>query len=171
MNRFVLQLISYALLPVLLARGSPVAPPPLANFTQRVYHTSSNTTTFQQQYQLSTAFFQQGGPILLVQGGEQSLTPFQYTSFWDYAQEVGGIAASIEHRYLGNSFPPGFDNSSGSYAALTLDKVLWDSVRFVQWIKHNITGTANSPVIITGGKLGDRAVTLATIYGWFGQSD
>lgn len=117
---FVLQLTGCACLSV-LAGGTPVAPPPLANFTQRVHHDSSNTTTFQQQYQLSTAFFQQGGPILLVQGGEQELTTVQYTSFWDYAQEVGGIAASIEHRYFGNSYPPNFDNSTESYAALTLD--------------------------------------------------
>lgn len=162
MKRFVLRLIGCTLF-LILARGTPVAPPPLANLTQRVHHSSNDTATFQQQYQLSTTFFQQGGPILLVQGGEQALTPVQYTSFWDYAREVGGIAASIEHRYFGNSYPPDFDNSTESYAALTLDNVLWDSVKFVQWIKSNVTGAADSPVIITGGKLGDGAETTVTV--------
>ena len=162
MKRFVLQLTGCALF-LVLARGTPVAPPPLANFTQRVHHSSNDTSIFQQQYQLSTAFFQQGGPILLVQGGEQELTPVQYTTFWNYAQEVGGIVASIEHRYFGNSYPPDFDNSTESYAALTLDNVLWDSVKFVQWIKSNVTGAADSPVLLTGGKLRDSANTMVTV--------
>jgi hypothetical protein len=125
--------------------------PPLANFTQRVHHNSNNTATFQQQYQLSSRYFKPGGPILLVQGDESTIFPLEDNTFSDYEVELGGIGAAIEHRYFGNSFPDGYQNTTEYFSALTLENVLLDSVEFVRWIKTNVTGAENSPVFITGG--------------------
>lgn len=72
---------------------------------------------------------------------------------YHFAQELGGIAATLEHRYFGLSAPFGNDSyTSENIAHLTLDNVIGDAVNFVEGIRANVTGAENSPVIIASGK-------------------
>lgn len=69
----------------------------------------------------------------------------------EYAVELQGIVAAIEHRYFGYSFPPDFDGSAEFYSALTLDNVLMDSVALINHIKKTVPGAQDSKVVATGG--------------------
>jgi hypothetical protein len=92
-----LALFSYVVGSVLAtAMGVPVFNPPLQNFTQRVQHGSSNNETFLQQYQLNTAFFRPGGPILFHQSEEGAISPINYHVFADYAEELGAAMTTLE---------------------------------------------------------------------------
>jgi hypothetical protein len=121
-----------------------------------LYHNTNatNNSTFQQRYQIETTNFKPGGPILLLQGAETSLAAdsLQLLDAIDRAQELGGITLANEHRYFGTSFPSGFNASDkASYASLTLENVLMDTVSLVKWIKSTVPDAENSPVIVTGG--------------------
>jgi hypothetical protein len=139
---------------------------PLYNFTQLVYHDGSSNATFQQRYQLDTSHFRPGGPILFLQGAENvpgiEATPLDHFDFYDHAVELGGIAVAIEHRFFGTSFPPDFDGSAASYALLTLENVLADSVVLAEWVRNNTTGAETSPIFIEGGESAFRAL----LYPW-----
>ena len=70
----------------------------------------------------------------------------------DWAKELGGLTATLEHRYFGKSLPFGNDSwTQENIKHLTLDNVMDDAVEFVKWIKSNITGAENSPVIVSSG--------------------
>jgi len=131
---------------------------PFQNFTQQLYHSANatNGSTFQQRYQIEITHFKSGGPIFLLQGAETSLAAdfLQLFDAIDHARELGGIALANEHRYFGTSFPTRFNASDkASYAPLTLENVLMDTVSLVKWIKNTVPGAENSPVIVTGGGL------------------
>ncbi|KAF9061176.1 peptidase S28 [Rhodocollybia butyracea] len=125
-------------------------------FTQKIDHFNDTSGVFRQQYQLETGFFKPGGPILLFQGEESTeMIRIESTILYSWAQELGGIATSIEHRYFGESLPFGNDSwTRDNIQYLTLDNVMSDSVAFVQSIKANVTGAENSPVIVSSGSYG-----------------
>ena len=110
--------------------------PLISNFTQKADHAPGATSeTFQQRYQLVTDYYKEGGPILFVQSAEAPLIPLQYNIFLDWAEELGAIVATLEHRFFGTSYPEGFNFANPTakdYAGLTLNNVLKDSVAFVQ---------------------------------------
>lgn len=129
--------------------------PPAKNFTQKLNHGSNDNSTFRQLYQINSTFFKPGGPILFIQGEENTLSPISSRVFMDYAPKVGGVVATLEHRFFGTSFPEGstWNNiTTEAYAPLTLDNVLQDSVEFVNWIRKTVPGAENSPVIYTAGE-------------------
>ena len=147
-------------------RPTPNCPKyPPSFFTQILDHassstnSSSDTNSFQQQYQLSTTFFQPNGPILFQQGAESSsLSCVEYSLLQDWAEEMGGIIATLEHRYFGLSVPDGVDVNSttdgedmGNWAPLTMNNTLLDSVNFIKWVKQTVPGAENSKVIVLGG--------------------
>lgn len=77
--------------------------------------------------------------------------------FIDYAQELGAIVAVLEHRFFGESFPSGLNDSNATpadFAPLTLENVLLDSVTFADWIKSTVPGASESKVIVEGGSYG-----------------
>ncbi|KAE9405742.1 hypothetical protein BT96DRAFT_915948 [Gymnopus androsaceus JB14] len=125
-------------------------------FTQQLDHSNNASGVFQQQYQLQTDFFKPGGPILLFQGEEAvDMIRIETTILYSWAQELGGIAASLEHRYFGESLPFGNDSwTRDNIKYLTLDNVMDDAVEFVNWIKSNVTGAESSPVIVSSGSYG-----------------
>jgi len=81
--------------------------PPAQNFTQKIDHASNDNATFLQRYQIDTTHFKPGGPILFHQSEELNMTPIADHFFIDYAPKTGGIVATMEHRYFGESFPYG----------------------------------------------------------------
>ena len=74
----------------------------------------------------------------------------------DYARQLRGIAATIEHRYFGNSTPFGPDKSymSDGFKYLTLDNVMDDSVKFIAEIQANVTEAKHSRAIMASGSYG-----------------
>lgn len=141
----------------ILAQGAPpgIYMPAARNFTQKLNHDSNDSITFQQLYQLDTSNFKPGGPILFHQGEEGAMKPIAAKIFSDYGPKLGGIVATLEHRFFGTSYPEGtsWENTSmAQYGPLTLENVLQDSVTFVNWIKKTVDGAENSKVIISGGQ-------------------
>lgn len=140
--------------------------------TQQVDH-FSQAGTFQQRYSVFNEFYTPGGPILLYEGEEGPLDCAvsittranglgfclilvkNSTIFFTFAQELGGMAVSLEHRYFGESMP--FGNSTVSWTPmnmkyLTLDNVMADAVNFVNMLKTNYSGASESKTLVTSGK-------------------
>ena len=74
----------------------------------------------------------------------------------EYAKQLGGIAAAIEHRYFGESTPFGPANSylPEGLKYLTLDNVFNDTVAFIDGMQANISGAEHSKTIIASGSYG-----------------
>ncbi|KAJ4487645.1 serine carboxypeptidase S28-domain-containing protein, partial [Lentinula aciculospora] len=133
-------------------------------FNQPVDHSGSNSNaTFSQRYSISTEYYQPGGAIIFYQGAENSefLCPDGLiTANW--AQSIGGILATLEHRFFGTSVP--FGNESFTQdnlnTYLTLENVLADSANFVEYVKKNITGADDAKVVVLGGSYGGFLSTL-----------
>lgn len=72
---------------------------------------------------------------------------------YEWAKELGGIAVALEHRYFGESTPFGPEKSytNDGFRYLTLDNVMADAANFVDMIKDNVTGAADSKCIVASG--------------------
>ncbi|KPI40418.1 Lysosomal Pro-X carboxypeptidase [Cyphellophora attinorum] len=123
-------------------------------FTQKVDHFGKNDSTFQQKYSLSTEFYKPGGPIFYMQGAEGSpLGCIDTTAAISWAEEVGGAAVVLEHRYFGDSLPFNATNPReqlAEYQYLTLDNVLEDVTFFLDDLKTKLEGATDSKVITNG---------------------
>ncbi|KPI34908.1 Lysosomal Pro-X carboxypeptidase [Cyphellophora attinorum] len=132
--------------------------PEILNFTQKLDHSAKDSQeTFQQSYQIVTDYFREGGPILFVQSAESPLVLLQYNVFIDWAEELGAIVATLEHRFFGTSYPEDFHFANpgpDDYAQLTLDNAIKDGVHFVNWIRETVPGAQDSKVIYNGGSYG-----------------
>ena len=140
-------------------------------FDQPIDHPATNSSqTFKQRYQIDTSNFKEGGPILFYQSPEatdiacivrtlpfggpfRTLTGLQSVLlFTEWAKELGGITATLEHRYFGQSLPFGNDSYTlDNLKHFTLENVMQDAVNFLNFIKQNVTGAADSKVIVAGG--------------------
>ncbi|KAI0718395.1 peptidase S28 [Cerioporus squamosus] len=126
-------------------------------FDQVIDHSQHDSSgTFKQQYRLNTTTFKEGGPILFYQSPETSvLSCADKTVLAEWAQELGGMVATLEHRYFGSSLPFG----NGSYTTenlqhFTLENVMADAVTFMDFVKKNVTGAEASKAIVVGGSYG-----------------
>ncbi len=75
---------------------------------------------------------------------------------YHFAQELNGLAVSLEHRYFGESLPFGANVSwtNEKLKYLTLDNVMADAVTFINFLKETIPGTEKSKVITASGSYG-----------------
>ena len=83
---------------------------------------------------------------------------------YSFAQELGGIAVALEHRYFGESLPFGpnetvYTQSQWDY--LTLENVMADSVALVNHIQTTVPGASQAAVFVASGSYGG---FLATIF-------
>jgi len=81
-------------------------------FTQKSDHIgeglpSGANATFQQRYYIDTQYYKPGGPVIVLDSGEDSgedRLPFMKTGIVRYLSEaLGGIGIVLEHRYYGES--------------------------------------------------------------------
>ena len=131
---------------------------PFYNLTQKLDYRNDDNSTFNQRYQIVTDWFQPGGPILLHQSAETDITAVEDSGLFDMAKELGGLVASLEHRFFGTSLPKGYDSSVSTLTPLTLENVLEDAVSFVGFIQKSVVGAAKSKVIVEGGMLGTTSI-------------
>ncbi|KAL6701539.1 serine carboxypeptidase S28 domain-containing protein [Trichoderma pleuroticola] len=130
-------------------------------FTQLVDHNSTTNGTFQQQYQIIKPHFKPGGPIFYYQQAETAtFACLERTIYPEWAQEVGGMVISLEHRFFGLSDASNATDPIEKYKSLTLENVMLDAVTFVNHIKHTIPGAKDSKVIVSGGSYGGFLTTV-----------
>jgi serine carboxypeptidase S28 len=74
---------------------------------------------------------------------------------YTYAEQLGGLAVSLEHRYFGESLPFGPNTSWTSPAMkyLTLDNVMADAVNFIGMLKKTVSGASTSKVFVASGMI------------------
>ncbi|CAI6334096.1 unnamed protein product [Periconia digitata] len=141
----------------LQVRAAPAVPPcDYKFFTQKIDHYGQCEGEFQQRFSLFTEFFEPGGPIMFYQGEE--ITHVECgndTILYEWAKELKGLVVSLEHRYFGASKPVGNESSKiENLKYLTLENVMDDAVEFLGQVKENVTGAADSKVIMASGSYG-----------------
>ncbi|GJJ09250.1 hypothetical protein Clacol_003472 [Clathrus columnatus] len=107
-------------------------------FTQPLDHFNpKNTFTFEQHYWVNPTFYKEGGPVILIDGGEDSgldRLPYIVTGVGaKLANATGGLALVLEHRYYGQSIPVA-NFSTDSLRWLTNDQAFADSANFLQHV-------------------------------------
>jgi hypothetical protein len=61
----------------------------------------------------------------------------------------------LEHRYFGESIPLNATNPAKqqqAFSYLTLDNVMADAANFLNFLKQNVTGAAESKIIVYSGQ-------------------
>ncbi|XP_043221434.1 putative serine protease K12H4.7 [Amphibalanus amphitrite] len=138
-----LSVVSLSLLACAAGRRSPpllMAPPHVGDdplppdqwYTQQLDHfDASETRTWQQRYQVNDSFYQPGGPVFLMIGGEGPASAVWLVSgTWiDYAQQYGALCFQLEHRFYGDSLPTE-DMSVENLRYLSSEQALADLAAF-----------------------------------------
>ncbi|KAF2738968.1 hypothetical protein EJ04DRAFT_573409 [Polyplosphaeria fusca] len=135
----------------------PISPPcDYKWFEQSIDHFGTRNGTFQQRFSISTQYFKPGGPILYFVGEETTfLDCVNDTVLPSFAEQLGGIAVSLEHRYFGESLPFGSRSQEvNNLRLLTLENVMADGVRFAEWLRESVPGAEKSRVILASGSYG-----------------
>lgn len=78
---------------------------PVYNFTQPLDHFQNTGFTFNQRYWVSTRHYRPGGPVIVLDSGEEDATerlPYLDTGIVDIlANATNGLGVVLEHRYYG----------------------------------------------------------------------
>lgn len=121
--------------------------------TQRVDHFNPrDTRTWSMRYISNDEFFQEGGPIFIFLGGEWQISTSRLRTgqIFDMAEQHNGYMFYTEHRYYGYSYPTE-NMSTENLRYLSLDQAIADVAYFIQYVRENIQGLANSKVVVIGG--------------------
>lgn len=135
------------------ASGTKFFPQLLDHFSN---DTSGPNSTFFQQFQVIDTYYRPGGPILFLQGDESPLDCLESFALVDYAQELGALLVSLEHRYFGLSCPFGLNYSDTaswpipSLKYLTWQNVLADAAYFLDWVKTSAYPGAAEVIAVSG---------------------
>lgn len=137
--------------------GTKFFPQPLDHATFGGNYADLNST-FLQQYILDDTYYKPGGPILFNQGGETTMACIEETTLPEWAQEIGALIVSLEHRYFGISVPYGLNYTEHAswdpklLKPLSIENALSDSVSFITWVKNvGVTTAKDAKVIAFGG--------------------
>lgn len=81
---------------------------PQYNFTQPLDHFTNTGSTFGQRFWVSTRYYKPGGPVFVLDGGEEDATerlPYMDTGILDIlTNATGGLGVVLEHRYYGSLY-------------------------------------------------------------------
>ncbi|KAI1504566.1 hypothetical protein F5X99DRAFT_405921 [Biscogniauxia marginata] len=106
-------------------------------------NSNGSDTYYRSSYQIMADYLKPAGPILFVKSARFDMLPIIPNVFV-------GCAATPEYRFFGTSFPNGFDIHNSSLetcAPLTLDNVMKDGVKFLNWAKKNVLGAENNKAV------------------------
>lgn len=130
-------------------------------FQQLLDHSDPSKGTFSQAYWWSTEYWQgPGSPVVFFTPGEVAAAGYtgyltNRTLTGTLAQEIGGAAVLLEHRYWGESSP--FDElTTENMQYLTLENSIYDTTYFANNIKFPFATNASSnadsvPWVFSGG--------------------
>ncbi|KAI0333427.1 peptidase S28 [Cubamyces sp. BRFM 1775] len=145
-------------------RTSGAKLPPLNTtyyFDQLIDHNNPSLGTFKQRYYFGHHYYEPGGPILLMNVGEQNAD-----GFWTYltnetitgklAEKYNGAVAVLEHRFFGESNPYP-DLSVKSFSVHTIQQAIDDHEYFVKNVHlpmqggDQVSGPDKAPWVLFGG--------------------
>ncbi|KAL3276152.1 hypothetical protein HHI36_020871 [Cryptolaemus montrouzieri] len=102
-----------------------------------------NNTTWMQRYYVNDEYYEAGGPIFIMIGGEGEASDKWMTegSWIDYAKKFRALLFQVEHRYYGKSHPTG-DLSIKNLIYLSSEQALADLANFISTIsnEYKLTG-------------------------------
>ena len=107
--------------------------PPALWFEQTLDHFHpTDSRVWQQRYFVNDSFYEPGGPIFLMIGGEGPANPIWMVegSWMDYAKEHKALCFQLEHRFYGESHPTE-DLSVKNLVYLTSTQALADLATFI----------------------------------------
>lgn len=111
--------------------------------------------TFLQRYLKNDEYFKEGGPLIIMVGGEWSLDfPgmgrfLDEGTLYEVAAENNGLLLYPEHRFYGQTQP--FNNTlPSSFKFLSVEQALEDLADFIKFIKGSDSRFANAKVILAG---------------------
>lgn len=132
---------------------------PIDHFHNESAYEPHSEGTFNLRYWFDATYYRDGGPVIVLQGGETSgedrLPYLQKGIVYQLAKATGGLGVILEHRYYGTSFPVP-DLSTENLRFLTTEQALADQAYFAQNIvfpgleDKNLTAS-NAPYIAYGG--------------------
>ncbi|KAL5634935.1 hypothetical protein ACGC1H_002833 [Rhizoctonia solani] len=128
--------------------------------------------TFGQRYWVNKEYYEPGGPVFVLDGGETSgedRLPFLQTGILAIlANATKGLGIVLEHRYYGKSIPVG-DFSTDSMRWLTNAQALQDSANFIANVRiddldYNVTAPHTKWIYYGGSYAGARAAHMRVLY-------
>lgn len=132
---------------------------PVDHFHNDSIYEPHSDETFGLRYWFDASHYKQGGPVIVLQGGETSgvgRLPFlQKGIVAQLAEATNGLGVILEHRYYGKSIPTS-DFSTENLRFLTTDQALADMAYFAQHVvfdglEHLDLTSAKNPYIAYGG--------------------
>ncbi|XP_042240164.1 putative serine protease K12H4.7 [Homarus americanus] len=135
-------------------------------FTQILDHSEpADTRTWQQRYFTNDSFYEPGGPVFLMIGGEGPADPiWMVEPYWvTYAQGLNAYMLFLEHRYYGMSHPTE-DASVDNLAYLSTEQALGDLANFVVSMKESLGFEGNKWIAFGGSYPGALAVWFRLKY-------
>ncbi|XP_065175223.1 dipeptidyl peptidase 2-like [Sycon ciliatum] len=140
-------------------------------FEQRVDHyNTSDLRTFNQKFFVYDAYKSKSdGASLLFYCGPETTELSSYTatnlSLAYFAQTLGAVVVSAEHRYFGVSLPFGNRSFAQPYIQyLAIEQTLADYAAIIQHVKDSIPGLGASKVISFGGSYGGHLSMLMRVH-------
>ncbi|XP_060841319.1 thymus-specific serine protease-like [Rhopalosiphum padi] len=105
-------------------------------FEQELDHFNiTDTRTWKQRYHMNLKYYKMGGPVFLMVGGREEISPsWMISGAWiEYAQLFNAACFQLEHRFYGMSHPTDNLNTS-NLVYLTVEQVLADLGTFINTI-------------------------------------
>ena len=143
---------------------------PIDHFPDSPRYEPHSAETFKLRYYYDAKYYQPGGPVILLEGGEldaEKRLAFLSKGIVDIlAKATNGIGVVLEHRYYGESIPTP-DFSTENLRFLTTEQAVHDAAFFAQNFvlpNSNVSsGKLNAPWIIYGGSYAGALAAFARI--------
>ena len=108
---------------------------PIDHFHNESAYEPHTSEKFNLRYWFDATYYKEGGPVIVLQGGETSgedrLPYLQKGIVYELSKATGGVGVILEHRYYGTSFPTP-DLSIENLRFLTTEQALADQAYFSQ---------------------------------------
>ncbi|XP_062903367.1 thymus-specific serine protease [Mobula hypostoma] len=135
-------------------------------FVQRLDHfNATDLRVWNQRYYINDTFYQPGGPVFLMIGGEGTANPawMDHGSWITFAEKLGALCLLIEHRFYGKSQPT-VDLSLSSLQYLHSKQALADLAHFRAVIDRKMNLTLNKWIAFGGSYPGSLAAWFRLKY-------
>ncbi|KAJ7213797.1 peptidase S28 [Mycena rebaudengoi] len=145
---------------------------PVFNFTQPLDHFTNTGFTWNQRYFVNSRHYKPGGPVIVLDGGETSVTarlPFLDTGIVDIlANATNGLGVILEHRYYGVSVPVK-NFTTDSLRWLNNEQAAADSANFMTNVKfagipEDLTAPHTPWIYYGGSYAGARSAHMKVLY-------